>query len=204
MKFNPTWYLVDVCGTCLVRQGGNPANIADRVAFIEKTPRVRTGHHHEDLEYLNWTPGPKGTNAQDQESRAWCLEKLKSMGWTPDMSDDLSKATDALNDKLFEAEKVLQDMARGVEGYVILSSLSALSFRKVEDVWGLFLVVTEGGGHPPIRLVNASRTNRIQAAQALVPLLENMQQRYAAERGLIARATASVDDFLARAVQVEV
>ena len=111
---------------------------------------------------------------------------------------------DALNDKLFEAEKVLQDMARGVEGYVILSSLSALSFRKVEDVWGLFLVVTEGGGHPPIRLVNASRTNRIQAAQALVPLLENMQQRYAAERGLIARATASVDDFLARAVQVEV
>ena len=79
MKFNPTWHLVDGCGACLVRQGGDPANIADRVAVIEKTPRVRTGHLPND-----WTPGPKGSDAKDEESRAWCEKKLKSLGWTPE------------------------------------------------------------------------------------------------------------------------
>lgn len=83
MKFSPMWYIVDGCGACLVRTGGTPENIADRVALIEKTPRVRTGafqDHKQD--YRNWTPGPKGEDAMDEESRAWCLEKLKSLGWT--------------------------------------------------------------------------------------------------------------------------
>lgn len=84
MKFDPTWYIVDGCGACLVKAGGRPENIEDRVALIEKTPRVRISHRHDNQsqEHRNWKPGPKGDDAMDEESRAWCVDELKSLGWT--------------------------------------------------------------------------------------------------------------------------
>ncbi len=65
----------------------NPLN---RVAFIEKTPRIRIrapqtdgrGTDPDRLDYLNWASGPKGSNGFDKESRAWCDKMLEIFyGW---------------------------------------------------------------------------------------------------------------------------
>ena len=58
--------------------------IANRVAFIEKTPRVRIrsaslGEFEKD--HLNWASGCKGDGPEDQWSRAWCDEALELFGY---------------------------------------------------------------------------------------------------------------------------
>lgn len=110
MKTSP-WLVHE--GYCAMRiiEGGDPADISHRVAFIEKTPRVRirddcigcryvTGHggNRQDAdrqwpEFLNWTEGPKGDGGPgnpetqllygfDPESRAWCDRVLVALGYT--------------------------------------------------------------------------------------------------------------------------
>lgn len=87
------WIVVD--GYCAARivEGGDINNVADRVAFIEKTPRVRTdvfaGYAEEQGK---WLQGPKGSGGNletdgetiygfYQPSRDWCDEQLKEMGY---------------------------------------------------------------------------------------------------------------------------
>jgi hypothetical protein len=73
--------------------------IANRVAFIEKTPRVRirsyslgTEKHWDDAgnvvseerrwpEFLDWFCGDKGDGPDDPESRQWCDKILTAMGY---------------------------------------------------------------------------------------------------------------------------
>ena len=85
------WIIIDgYCATRII-DGGDQDNIADRVAFIEKTPRVRTAPFTDEIkDYLNWSCGPKGCggNVADgdvygfyQPSRDWCDKKLIEMGY---------------------------------------------------------------------------------------------------------------------------
>lgn len=85
MRINATWHLVeDDLGACLIREGGNPNVVADRYAFIEKTPRIRIRHHYPDshADYLNWASGGKGSGVHDKESREWCEKALELFGHT--------------------------------------------------------------------------------------------------------------------------
>lgn len=100
-----TPWLVDeqVPHCCLRRvEGGDPNSLADRVAFIEKTPRVRIapltpagsfiGDHNADKN--NWQGGPKGAGGPDGDipanqlygfyppSREWCDKRLVELGYT--------------------------------------------------------------------------------------------------------------------------
>lgn len=57
--------------------------ITNRVAFIEKTPRIRIRREDQYTEdYLNWASGPfKGYGPLDDASRAWCDEALALFGY---------------------------------------------------------------------------------------------------------------------------
>jgi hypothetical protein len=64
----------------------DPSVLANRVAFIEKTPRVRVAPFNKDCEYdwKNWKEGPKGTAPEYgryQPSRDWCDQQLLEMGY---------------------------------------------------------------------------------------------------------------------------
>ena len=120
---------------------------------------------------------------------------------------DLHAATDALNVKLAAAEKLLQDMNLGVKGFVHLhlSGDSVLEFRKVGDTWGLFVSLQEtqtGTRGAPRHILSVSREHRINAAHLLGRLLENIQLRYEAERGLVDAANVAADSFLSHAASI--
>jgi hypothetical protein len=91
-----TWMMTeDGCGAFRMKVGGNPNNIQDRVAFIEKTPRIRIrpGHSTEHMspisddgwshyDYLNWAEAPfKGSGPESKESRDWCDSALVLFGY---------------------------------------------------------------------------------------------------------------------------
>lgn len=96
MKAGP-WQVTDSgCGSMRVRVGGNPEHVADRVAFIEKTPRVRIRGMHfvkyltpnsndenwNQYDYLNWMEGSsKGDGPLDQDSKDWCDKVLVLLGY---------------------------------------------------------------------------------------------------------------------------
>jgi hypothetical protein len=84
MKVGP-WQVVDGFCTARVIEGGDPDKIADRVAFIEKTPRIRIreavqfGSDYPD--FLNWAEGPRGLGPDDPEPQQWCDDMLKLLGY---------------------------------------------------------------------------------------------------------------------------
>jgi hypothetical protein len=65
--------------------GTDPNVIANRVAFIEKTPRVRVRPFtNASDDHNNWSPGPKGSAPEYgryQPSRDWCDAQLVEMGY---------------------------------------------------------------------------------------------------------------------------
>ena len=76
------WIVIDKYCATRVLKGTNQHNVDNRVAFIEKTPRV--------LHNTEWIEGPKGsgggdpkvdlTYGFDPESRAWCDDFLRERG----------------------------------------------------------------------------------------------------------------------------
>lgn len=92
IKLSP-WIIVE--GYCATRVpvGTDPNLIENRVAFIEKTPRVRIANYEGNFldDWKNWAQGPKGSGGGDPEkdltygfyppSRQWCDEELKKMGY---------------------------------------------------------------------------------------------------------------------------
>jgi hypothetical protein len=87
------WIVVhEYCATRII-MGGDPYKVEDRIAFIEKTPRVRIGDYTDwKTDYHNWKEGPKGCGGNlefdgetiygfYQPSRRWCDEELKKMGY---------------------------------------------------------------------------------------------------------------------------
>lgn len=76
--------------------GKDPQDVRNRVAFIEKTPRVRIRSAHYidqgltcvpapryqgEHDWLNWAEGYKGDGPNDPESRKWCDDALKLFGY---------------------------------------------------------------------------------------------------------------------------
>lgn len=87
-------------GHCAFRHiyGTDPDKVCNRVAFIEKTPRVRDRSWNaldsDRQDHLNWISGPKGTGCSsdedpeekqaygfDPESRNWCDKQLAEFGY---------------------------------------------------------------------------------------------------------------------------
>ena len=76
------WITVE--GFCATRviEGTDPNDVKNRVAFIEKSPRVRLGDFTEINDFENWEFGPKGSDyGEDEESREWCDNKLLELGY---------------------------------------------------------------------------------------------------------------------------
>ncbi|GAA4880177.1 hypothetical protein GCM10023310_70450 [Paenibacillus vulneris] len=88
------WIIVDGHCATRVKIGGNPDNVEERVAFIEKTPRVRINKNKYCVERKNeigcsmldndaWLYGEKGSTeyGRDKSSRKWCDDMLALLGW---------------------------------------------------------------------------------------------------------------------------
>jgi hypothetical protein len=96
MYFNDLsdWIIVDGYCAARITKGGDVDNVRDRVAFIEKTPRVRLSKYNYGVEDSNgigvramdsdaWVYGDKGSSeyGEDEESRKWCDDILRLLGW---------------------------------------------------------------------------------------------------------------------------
>lgn len=63
-------------------EGTDPGLIANRVAFIEKTPRVRVRPlTNEREDFRNWHPGYKGDGGWDKQSQGWADQQLLALGY---------------------------------------------------------------------------------------------------------------------------
>ena len=85
MLVSNVWHVVeDGAGACLVKVDGDPNVVADRVAFIEKTPRIRIRMFtNRSDDWLNWAQRSfKGDGVDDIESREWCENALVLFGHT--------------------------------------------------------------------------------------------------------------------------
>lgn len=80
------WIIIDGYCATKVLEGTDPNNVENRVAFIEKTPRIKIGEE--------WVQGDKGSGGAytdnheelgqygfDSESRKWCDEELLKLGY---------------------------------------------------------------------------------------------------------------------------
>lgn len=78
------WMVVDEYCATRVLKGTDHRKVENRVAFIEKTARVRVKPFTEKDDSLNWWQAPfKGSYMGfDQESRDWCDKRLKGLGYT--------------------------------------------------------------------------------------------------------------------------
>jgi hypothetical protein len=99
MKVSPWIDDEDGLGSMRVILGKDPVQIENRVAFVEKTPRVRIREYYlgtekdwDDAgnivsetrrwpEFLDWAYGTKGDGKNDPESRAWCDRVLVALGY---------------------------------------------------------------------------------------------------------------------------
>jgi hypothetical protein len=64
--------------------GSDKNAVSNRVAFIEKTPRVRVAPYTEVDDWKNWMQGPKGCAPEYghyQPSRDWCDGQLRTLGY---------------------------------------------------------------------------------------------------------------------------
>lgn len=77
------WMHADSHGACRVLEGKDPEVIANRVAFIEKTPRVRIrDERYQKEDWLNWAARDwKGDGPDDEDSRKWCDDMLLLLGY---------------------------------------------------------------------------------------------------------------------------
>lgn len=87
------WIMIGHCAV-RIKIHGNINNIEDRVAFIEKTPRVRVSKYSYGVETKDgqgvvgqeqdaWLYGPKGSSDYGLNNRSieWCDNMLKLLGW---------------------------------------------------------------------------------------------------------------------------
>jgi hypothetical protein len=88
---------------CFMRviEGTDPSVVANRVAFIEKTPRVRVKPWTEEDDWKNWQQGPKGglDYGKDNNSRVWCNHRLPELGYQiPDLTRESLTYTNTEDD----------------------------------------------------------------------------------------------------------
>lgn len=78
------WIVIDEDCATRVFEGSDPTKVENRVAFIEKHPRVRIAPFvSEDTDSQNWL-FDRGTSERgfDEESRNWCDSKLLELGYS--------------------------------------------------------------------------------------------------------------------------
>lgn len=76
------WIIIDEDCATKVIFGTDPSKVENRVAFIERSPRVRVKAFTEVDDFENWEFGNKGDDyGMDEESRKWCDEKLIKLGY---------------------------------------------------------------------------------------------------------------------------
>jgi len=76
------WTVVeDNCSMRYIRHT-DPNDIRNRVAFIEKTPRIRVGAYRDSpfIDSINWMYGDKSYYG-DPASQVWCDDQLHLLGW---------------------------------------------------------------------------------------------------------------------------
>lgn len=88
-KVGPWMQETDDDGTLLgmyrAFEGTDASIISNRVAFIEKTPRIRIrplSAFDRNPDFLNWASAPfKGNGPFDRKSMEWCDQALKLFGY---------------------------------------------------------------------------------------------------------------------------
>lgn len=82
MKTSPWIMIEDYCATRVI-EGTDPSKVANRVAFIEKSGRVRIAPHTKERDDLNWEHVVKGDReyGRNENTRRMCDEKLVAMGY---------------------------------------------------------------------------------------------------------------------------
>jgi len=84
------WIIIDNYCAIRIVKGGKVDNVSDRVAFIEKSPRVRVNKNKLCMENSHscaisdaWLYGGRGSSdyGRDTDSRKWCDDMLKLLGW---------------------------------------------------------------------------------------------------------------------------
>ncbi len=88
------WIIINENCATRIKLGGDADNVADRIAFIEKTPRVRISSNRYGVEIDGgwggvrglftdaWLSGEKGSDyGFDINSRKWCDDILVLLGW---------------------------------------------------------------------------------------------------------------------------
>lgn len=96
VRVGPWTMTDDGCGAYRALAGKDGNYIPNRVAFVEKTPRVRirdamfaTGQHRADpvtgfniYDGVNWAQAPfRGDGPDDEECREWCDKMLALLGY---------------------------------------------------------------------------------------------------------------------------
>jgi len=77
------WIIIDGYCATKVLEGTDHNNVENRVAFIEKSPRIRVAPFNGDEDWKNWKYGDKGSEyGKDIESREWCDNELIKLGYT--------------------------------------------------------------------------------------------------------------------------
>lgn len=114
-KYDPQWhYHKDGTGRFLIEWGGDPNEIKDRIAFIEKSPRIRIASAYNLAEDAkNWAYGDKGRGLHDEESAAWCIKALEVFGWAP-----MDPAMVELDRKLTEMTQKRNNLLKVIEGQI--------------------------------------------------------------------------------------
>lgn len=77
------WTPVPDADYCAMRylEGTDPNEVSNRVAFIEKTPRVRIQPFTSVDDWKNWHGGWKGDEGHDPVAQGWCDTHLLAMGY---------------------------------------------------------------------------------------------------------------------------
>lgn len=71
-------------GHCSLRHivGTDPQDVATRVAFIEKTPRIRVRAFTTEEDWKGWhSRGWKGSDGWSEASQGWCDAQLIALGY---------------------------------------------------------------------------------------------------------------------------
>lgn len=92
IKLTPWIVISEYCAMRCI-EGSDISNVENRVAFIEKTPRVRIQPFTVEDDYLNWEQGEKGEGGPNGHlpenelygfyppSREWCDDRLRELGY---------------------------------------------------------------------------------------------------------------------------
>lgn len=76
------WIIIDGFCATKVLVGTDHTKVENRVAFIEKSPRVRIAPFTEIDDFKNWMYGDKGSEyGMDENSRTWCDHELLKLGY---------------------------------------------------------------------------------------------------------------------------